>query len=143
YVPEAPSRPPQAEAAKASAPVAAVSDHWAVSGEAYDLKTLAPAVALSVTFTSDDLSATVRASTGRDGRYSARLPKKYAPYVVAVAKSGAPVDFVEEDALPYKDQSAKRRLEALSTLRETPVIHVPLSPPAEDDAMEFSFVVFR
>lgn len=144
YLPEAPSRPTEsAPAAKPAAPVAAVSDHWAVSGEVYDLKTLAPAASLSVTFTPDDLSPPVRATTGRDGRYAARLPKKSAPYAVAVTKSGKPVEFVEEDSLPYKDQSAKRRLDALASLRETPIIHVPLSPPVEDDKAEFSFVVFR
>lgn len=144
YVPEAPSPPPRtAAAAASSATTAAVSDHWAVSGEVYDLKTLAPVAALRVTFTSEDLSPPVRATTGRDGRYAARLPKKSAPYDIAVTKSGTPVEFVEEDSLPYKDQSAKRRLEALSSLRGTPVIHVPISPPVEDDAAEFSFVVFR
>lgn len=144
FAPEAPAPPPPAKAAAPSSPgPAAVSDHWAVTGEVYDLKSLAPAAALRVTFTPDDLSPPVRVTTGRDGRYSARLPKKSAPYAIALTKAGAPVDFVEEDTLPYKDQSAKRRLDALASLRGTPIIHVPVSPPVEDDAAEFSFVVFR
>lgn len=144
YVPEAPSHPAEkAAAAKVNAPAAAASDHWAVSGEAYDLKTLAPAAALRITFTSEDASPPVRATTDREGRYSARLAKKSAPYAVEVAKSGRSVEFVEEDSTPYKDQPAQRRLAALSSLKEVPIIHVPLSPPAEDDSAEFSFVIFR
>ena len=102
-----------------------------------------PAAALGVTFTPEDPAPPVRATTGRDGRYTARLPKKSAPYAITLTKAGASVDFVEEDTLPYKDQSAKRRLDALASLQGTPIIHVPVSPPVEDDAAEFSFVVFR
>ena len=135
---------PEIEAApkKQSAPAkpAAAAD-WTVSGEVYDLLSLKPVGGALLTFTAGASGGALTAQTGDDGRYTLKLPKAGEKYSLRVRHASYDGVYAEDAGLPFREQGLSRRREFCRTFRRSTVLHVPLSPPLEEDAVEHSFVM--
>ena len=136
-----PSTNAAAKSQAAATLVKKADTHWTFSGEVYDLMSLSPVATARVKFKPEGSSTEFATQTGGDGRFTLRVPKKDAPYAVSILHKGYDGAFVEDGSPPFRQQSKALRRDAAQTLRDSPVLHVPLSPPDEDDAAEVTFVM--
>lgn len=116
---------------------------WKVEGQVYDLFSLKPLPNTRIVFQDKNTGDAHSASTDGKGRYALYLPKvRDGGYEVTVARRGYSDTFLEEMAPPYRSQSAQRRQEAADQLSESAVLHVPLLPEYEAEAVPYDLILF-
>ena len=115
--------------------------HWTVSGEVYDLVTLKPVRGLRLQFRAKSGGASVAAKTDSKGRYEVRLVKTGVEYTMRIKHRKYDGNYVEESGVPFRKQAEFRRMDAYRMFVNSPVLHAPLSPPLNEDAVDHSFVL--
>lgn len=115
---------------------------WAVRGKVFDLMTLAPVPGAELRFQDTSSGEVLRARSGADGTYQVSLPKRDgAAYRVSVAKRGFLDDYLEDSEPSFLARDAAARRAAAGEMEVSAVLHVPLSPPLEDDSVEMNYAL--
>ncbi len=115
--------------------------HWTVSGEVYDLVSLKPIPGVRLQFRAKSGGKSVLGKTDSKGRYRVRLIKSGIAYQMKLKHRKYSGDYVEESAVPFRDQAKHRRMDSYRLFLQSPLLHVPLSPPEDEDVVDHSFVL--
>jgi hypothetical protein len=138
---EAPPSAPDSPAGVPS-PKKGEAKDWLVRGAVFDLLTLAPLGGVAVSFIETGSGESVRTKSDAGGRFELRLPKDDgAAYKVALTKKGYRDDFLEDSDPSFRVRDLASRRSAAREMDESAVLHVPVSPPVEDDEVELSYAL--
>ncbi|PCI34747.1 MAG: hypothetical protein COB53_11630, partial [Elusimicrobia bacterium] len=118
-----------------------VDTHWTVSGNVYNLVSLKPVRGLHLTFVAKSGGKKIKVMTNQKGIYKVRLPKKGKEYTMRLQHRKYDGTYVEESGMPFSQQSRDRRLDHYQTFRQSPILHVPLTPLLREDTIDHSFVM--
>ncbi len=124
------------------APPPRAESRWIIRGKAYDLLSLRPVAGALITFMDRHTARRVSVHSGKDGRFSAKLPPlREGGYEVRVRARNYHKNFLDEAEPPYHAQGRQRREEALELFRNSDVLHVPILLTGGQPELEYNVVL--